>query len=233
MDMYRLEMLDRGKDMAEFKALSLTIDKISVWGDNSFGDDPDRLNIRDAMGGWGGTDSYKFRCALPDGDVTTQPAASESGFSIVDPQEVLNIAPGLYALGQLAEEKYSTEDRNKINSTLTFTVNSKPDVPILWRWFWCAVNDKVLEQNMTKISVIFDADGYVIPEERLAKVVFENTDSTYRGWKCQAYETVLRDWKPGMYKLIQTTTISSAINDGKDTFEAGYKIYEYTVNIPR
>jgi len=153
------------------------------------------------------------------------------GYVIVDPQEVLNIAPSLRTLGQLAIEKYSIEDRNRINNMLTFTIESTPDVPILWRWFWCAVNDKVLEQNMTKISIIFDADGRVILEDQLAKVIFENSDPTYEGWKCLTYETVLRGWKPGTYKLIQTMTIASAINDGAKTFEAGYKIYDYTVNI--
>jgi serine/threonine protein kinase len=62
MNLYRLTMLQRGEDMAEFHAFSLTIDKIQVWSNSSFGDDPDRLNIRDALGGWGSVDSYKFRC---------------------------------------------------------------------------------------------------------------------------------------------------------------------------
>jgi hypothetical protein len=157
----------------------------------------------------------------------------EPGYVIVDPQEVLNIAPNLRTLGQLAIEKYTTEQRNQINNTLTFTVNSTPEVPILWRWFWCALNDKILEQNMSKISIIFEADGYLIPEEQLATVIFENADPTLQGWKCRTYETVLRDWKSGTYELIQTMTISSAINDGAETFEAGYKIYEYTVTISK
>lgn len=161
----------------------------------------------------------------------THTATKEPGFAIVEPEEVLNIAPGLRTFGQLAVEKYSVEERNKINNTLTFTVNSTTGTPILWRWFWCAANDRILEQNMTKISFIFDADGYVIPEEQLATVIFENPDPTYEGWKCQTYETVLRDWKPGTYKFTQTISYLSAINDGRDRFEAGYKVYEYTVNI--
>lgn len=155
----------------------------------------------------------------------------QPGYEIVEPDEVLNIAPQLRSLGQLAVEKYTAEERNRMNNTLTFTVQSTPDVPILWRWFWCAANDRILEQNMTKISVIFEADGRAIPKDQLATIVFKNADPTYDGWKCLTYETVLRDWKPGTYKFIQTMTVSSAINDGRDTFEAGYKIYEYTVNI--
>ena len=198
----------------------------------SYGDilDYTRVTRRSKFDPSNTTSTLGFRCARSV-DTTAQSSTPEPGFSIVNPQEVLNIAPELQTLGQLAVEKYSTEERNRVNNTLTFTVNSTPDVPILWRWFWCAVNDKVLEQNMTKISLIFDADGYVIPETQLATVVFENADPTYKGWKCRTYETVLRDWRPGTYKLTQTMTISSAINDGDDTFEAGYKVYEYTVNI--
>ena len=166
--------------------------------------------------------------------ITTTPkptATNEPGFTIMEPDEIWSIASSLRTLGQLAVEKYSAEDRNKINNTLTFTVNSTTEIPILWRWFWCAVNDRVLEQNMTKISILFDADGYVIPEEQLATVVFENSDPNYEGWKCRTYQTVIHDWKPGTYTFTQTMTVASPINDGDEKFEAGIKIYEYTVNI--
>jgi hypothetical protein len=162
----------------------------------------------------------------------TQTMESQLGFTIVDPKEVPSIAADLPTLGQMALEKYSQEARNRINSTLTFTVNLKPKDAILWRWYWCAATDKILERNMSNISLVFDADGYILPQEELATVLFENgSDPSYLGWKCLAYEIVLRDWKPGTYTLLQTTTIASDINDGKDLFEAGYMIREYTVNV--
>lgn len=163
--------------------------------------------------------------------VTTKTTTPEPGYEIVGPEEVLNIAPNLRTFGQLAIEKYSIEERNKMNNTLTFTVDSTANIPILWRWFWCAANDRILEQNMTKISIIFEADGRSIAEDQLATVVFENADPTYEGWKCRTYETVLRNWKPGTYKFIQTMTIASDINDGDKRYEAGIKTYKYTVNI--
>jgi len=163
--------------------------------------------------------------------IPTQTNTPEPGYEVVGPVEVLNIAPTLRTFGQLAVEKYSLEERNKTNGTLVFTVNSTTDVPILWRWFWCAANDRILEQNMTKIGIIFEADGHAIPQEQLATVIFENADPAYQGWKCRTYETVLRNWKPGTYQFIQTVTIASDINDGGERFEAGVKIYEYTVNI--
>jgi hypothetical protein len=114
---------------------------------------------------------------------------------------------------------------------LIFTVNSQPDVPIVWHWGWCATTDEILQQNLTQINVIFEADGYVIPKDQLASETYESTDTTYQGWKCQDYLTILRDWKPGTYTLKQTINFSSTINDGKVTFEAGSMFREYTVNI--
>jgi hypothetical protein len=155
------------------------------------------------------------------------------GFTIVEPQEALQIAASLKTLTELAYEKYSDADHNKVNTTLTFTINSKPGVPMIWSSGWCAVNDQILEENLTKIKFVFEADGYVVPLERLAKNAYEVTekDSNLKGWKCLEYLTVLRDWKPGTYKFVETITFSSAINDGKVAFDAGNMIRKYTVNI--
>lgn len=161
----------------------------------------------------------------------SQTPEPELGFTLVAPQEALKMAPDLKTFSELAVEKYSNASWNKVNGRLTFTVNSKPEVPIIWLWGWCATNDEILEQNMTKIDVVFNADGYTIPKNQLANETYESTDTTYKGWKCLDYLTVLRDWKPGTYKLIETISFSSEINDGKDTFEAGYMFREYTVNI--
>jgi len=153
------------------------------------------------------------------------------GFTLVEPQDALKMAPDLKTFPELAVEKYSNASWNKVNVRLTFTVNSHPEVPIIWRWGWCATNDEILEQNMTKIDVVFNADGYAIPKDQLANETYESTDTRYKGWKCLDTLTVLRDWKPGTYKLMERINFSSSINDGKDTFEAGYMIREYTVNI--
>ena len=86
---------------------------------------------------------------------------------------------------------------------------------------------------MAQIDVVFNADGYEIPKNQLASETYESTDTTLKGWKCLEYLTVLRDWKPGTYKLIETINFSSSINDGKVTFEAGHMTREYTVNISK
>jgi len=155
----------------------------------------------------------------------------ELGFTLVEPQNVLKMAPDLKTFPELAVEKYSNASWNKINGRLIFTVNSQTDVPIVWRWGWCATNDKILEQNMTRIDVVLNADGYTIPKDQLANQTYESTDTAYKGWKCRDYLTILRDWKPGTYKLIETIRFSSEISDGKDTFKAGNMTREYTVNI--
>jgi hypothetical protein len=83
------------------------------------------------------------------------------------------------------------------------------------------------------MKFVFEADGYAIPLERFAKNSYEDTDanSDLKGWKCVEYLTVLRDWKTGTYKFVETITFSSAINDGKVAFEAGNMTRKYTVTI--
>ena len=163
---------------------------------------------------------------------SSQTPEPELGFTIVEPQDALKLYPDLKTLTDLANEKYSDASWNKLNVMLTFTVNSKPDVPIVWYWGWCAVNSEILQQNMRQIDIVLNADGYEIPGDRLAvEPPAASTDPKYQGWKCQGYLTVLRDWKPGTYKLKETISFNSAINDGKDTFEAGSMFREYTVNI--
>ena len=171
----------------------------------------------------------------PTASITSTPGKTPEpklGFTIVEPQEVLRIAPDLKSLQDLAKEKYSDADSNRVNVMLKFSVNSKTGVSLLWSSGWCAVNDQILEQNLTKINFIFEADGYVVPLERLATNAYEATDdSNLKGWKCLEYLTVLRDWKPGTYKLRETIRFSEAIDDGKVAFDAGNMVREYTVNI--
>jgi serine/threonine protein kinase len=159
------------------------------------------------------------------------PPPADLGFMIAGPQEALNYSQNIKTLYDLAAEQYSDADINRVNVTLRYTVNSKPDVPILWFTSWCALNDEILEQNLTKITFRFDADGYVIPLDRLAKQTYESTAEPLKGWKCLEYRTILRDWKPGTYKLIETTSFSTAINDGQVAFDAGKMIREFTVTI--
>jgi len=155
----------------------------------------------------------------------------ELGFTLVEPQAALKLAPDLKTFPELAVEKYSTASWNKINGRLIFTVNSQPAVPIVWSWGWCATNAEILEQNMSRINIALSADGYAIPKDQLANQTYESTDTAYKGWQCRDYLTVLRDWKSGTYKLIETISFSSEISDGRDTFAAGYMTREYTVNI--
>src|SRR5258706_2022031 len=150
--------------------------------------------------------------------ISSQAPKPEISLTPVEPQAALKMAPGLKTFAELAVEKYSTASWNKINARLIFTINSKPGAPIVWRWGWCSANDEILKQNLTKIDFVLTADGYAIPKNQLANETYASTDATIKGWKCMDYLTVLRDWKPGTYKLKETISFSSAINDGKDTF---------------
>lgn len=162
---------------------------------------------------------------------STQTPGPELGFKLLEPQAALQLSPDLNTFAGLAVEQYSAASWNQVNITLSFTVNSQADVPLAWSWGWCAATDEILQQNLTQIDVIFDADGYVIPKDQLATETSESTDTNMKGWKCQTYLTVLRDWKPGTYQFRETIIFLSEINDGKDTFEAGSMFREYNVTI--
>ena len=134
-------------------------------------------------------------------------------------------------LGQLVNENYSSAELNKTNNTLIFTITASPDMSVLWRWYWCAANREILDRNMEEIDMRFVVNNQEIPREEFAQLIFKNKDSIFKDWMCFTYETVLRDWKPGIYQLKQTETFKSQINDGRDTFPAGYKTYEYILSI--
>jgi serine/threonine protein kinase len=62
MTMLELGFADGGKDRAEFKSLTLSIDNVSVWSDRSMADQPEMVNFRNIRGGWEGVATYKARC---------------------------------------------------------------------------------------------------------------------------------------------------------------------------
>jgi formylglycine-generating enzyme required for sulfatase activity len=158
--------------------------------------------------------------------ITPTVVLPEFGYSIVDRDEVFSLSPKVKVLGDLSREKYTPEDRNAINRELLYTIDGSPDLPMFWRWYWCAKTKEILNQNMREIDVIFEADGRVIPKEQLA-----STDYGHEGGWCFTYSTILRDWKPGVYHLVQTTIVKSSIHDGQTAFPPGYKKYDFTIKI--
>jgi hypothetical protein len=164
---------------------------------------------------------------------TNNNSSSEPNYIFVDADEVLNLALNLKALGELAQEKYSLEERNTVNGTLTFTIESSQDQSMLWRWYWCATTNSILEQNLSNMRIEFRVDDDVISNDQFANVYFKIHDPGMDGWSCFAYETILTGWKPGEYHFTQIVIVKSLINDGKDDFSPGTKIYEYTIKINR
>jgi hypothetical protein len=133
-------------------------------------------------------------------------------------------------LGELAEENYSIEERNQINQVLTFTVNLNNSDPVIWRYYWCAKNRDILDNNLQSITVEFLLNSENI-SDRFSSRYFPFIESPMKGWACFTYESVLKDWDVGVYRLEQNTTFNQIINDGQDSYPAGYKIYDYTVNV--
>jgi hypothetical protein len=102
---------------------------------------------------------------------------------------------------------------------------------VIWRWYWCATTDRILDENMQAIEVEFFLNDEDITS-RFGERTFPFTEKPMKGWSCFTYEAVLKDWNPGGYSLRQQTTLLDEVNDGAETFPAGYKIYSYTVTVP-
>jgi formylglycine-generating enzyme required for sulfatase activity len=152
-------------------------------------------------------------------------------YTILDPDETLKLSSETKAFGELAKEKYTAEDRAQINRTLLYSIEATPETPMLWRWYWCAATNEILDQNLKEMEILFEADGKLIPHSQLASVKFQNHSGSMQDWWCFTYSTILKDWKPGAYHFKQTMIFRSPVNDGKDTIPSGYKVFDFTVKI--
>jgi len=160
----------------------------------------------------------------------TEPPAPSPQVTIIGGSDVFSYFDSAKALGELAEEQYSLAERNKVDQTLTFTINLNSSRPVIWRWYWCATKKNILNQNMQAINVEFTLNGENISNQFNSRY-FPFTEDPMKGWTCFTYEVVLTDWDSGTYYLEQNTTITQPINDGETDFSDGYKIYEYTIYI--
>lgn len=159
------------------------------------------------------------------------PTTKSLNVTIIGDGSVTNYFETAKALGELAEEKYSLTERNQVNQTLTFTINLNKSQPVVWRWYWCATTRKILEQNLESIDVEFFLNTEDISNQFFS-TYFTFSGGSMDGWACFTHEAVLKDWTSGVYHLQQNATFLNAINDGHDSFPAGYKIYEYTLTVP-
>jgi hypothetical protein len=161
----------------------------------------------------------------------TEPPTQTPHVTIIGGSAVLSYLDSTKVLGQLAEEQYSLAERNKVNQTLTFTINLGKSQSAIWRYYWCATKKNILIQNMQAIDVEFILNGEDISNQFNSRY-FPYTEDPMKGWTCLTYEVVLTDWESGIHHLEQNTTISQPINDGESDFPEGYKIFEYTINVP-
>lgn len=96
-----------------------------------------------------------------------------------------------------------------------------------WEYVWCAASAKILAANLKSIKPSFVLDGQDVPRTDFA--VDEGPGQG--GEQCHAWYVVLDLWPTGIHQLTTTTTLASAINDGKSEYPAGEYIQQYTVYV--
>ena len=151
--------------------------------------------------------------------------------TLVDAERVFEYSE-IENITYLAKEKYFLSDYNKMNNTLTFTVNMNISKPVLWKANWCAKNKQTLEENLQQIQVQFFLNNDEILPARFAHEYYENEDvGEMNGWNCFVYKTVLTDWKPGTYEIITKFNFLRKINDGRYDYPKGWQASLYTVTV--
>jgi len=156
-------------------------------------------------------------------------ATQEPGYIFENTSEVPSLAIGMKPMTDLAIEKYSTSELSQWNKTLTFTIETPIYQSLLWRWYWCATTETTLAQNLKHIEIGFEADGQALPLSKFSLMAFKSGIPSLKDWSCSGYQTILKDWKVGEYKFSQTFIIKSNISDGKDTYQAGYRTYDFII----
>ena len=160
-------------------------------------------------------------------EVVTPDNNGTAGFRIgnLDEAQRADQSGDVKSLSFYSLEEYGPDDYNQVDKALSFTVLLEGPEPLLWYNSWCATDQQTLDENMQQISILFEANGVTIPEDK----IISYTDSRSDGSPCQGYYVLLTDWQPGEYFLNEVTAISSTVNDGWSEFTPGKLIRSYDI----
>lgn len=104
------------------------------------------------------------------------------------------------------------------------------DTPIMIYDGWCALDSKILDQNLAQMKFIFVLDGLDITDS------LEISDGTAqmfdKEWVCNNYTGVVENLNKGKHNVVYSHIILQFLNDGLDNYSKGDYIYNFTINIP-
>ncbi len=120
--------------------------------------------------------------------------------------------------------KYSTSIKPDIFS---YAVDIAPNESYRWKYYWCATDRGLLEDNLEKMEFHFLVDDEKIPEEYFLQYPFETEK-----WVCQAWVTMLTQWQSKSKTTFSVVlNISRPIFDGKDNYLPGEYRHDIVVTV--
>ena len=129
-------------------------------------------------------------------------------------------------LEEKARENYTAEDLAKMDVTIPYTIVLGKPQTLLWAWGWCAADDAMLEENLSKIKLAFSLNG-----EDVALEQFASLDYDANGQSCRAYFAQVTDWSGGEHHLVTTLTFTGPVDDGTAQYPAGKQVFDYAVYV--
>lgn len=162
----------------------------------------------------------------PFATITPLPPASNLSVEFVNPKYAITYSAKYPVLGELAVEKYSWDERSRSNITLPFTIDMERDQIVVWRWYWCATTQELLNSNMADFTPTFTINGDEVSQNNFKEISF-----TQNGQKCAGLVAALENWEPGKYELIQRISYDNEIYDGEKVYEPGSRMYIYSITV--
>ncbi|MFQ5407188.1 MAG: S41 family peptidase, partial [Anaerolineales bacterium] len=124
-------------------------------------------------------------------------------------------------LDSLAREEY---DDSFTARTYTYTVSMPTSRDVIWVFAWSTTTSEQLDQNWDNISLSFSVNDEAVGLENCALL-----EGNFGGQEWRAYYVLLTDWPRGEHHLTTEVEFEAPINDGSADYEAGTRLFEYSV----
>lgn len=98
-----------------------------------------------------------------------------------------------------------------------FSVDVDPEMRFTWSFYWCASDEEILADNLSRMTVGFEIDRVALPPEQILEY-----EESSQGWSCHHWATLLSDWQPGAETRLDIRYVfSQDVNDGSRDYPAG------------
>lgn len=139
-----------------------------------------------------------------------------------------------YYLEEYAKESYESNVFKPGTEIYTVTLSASNSFYYI-QSSWCALNEKILTQNMEHISTSISLNGQLLQNSKLSRLEYEfqpGEDAEFPdGLKCYSIGVITSDWPTGTHVAMVTMNFDQKINDGYDDIDAGDYVTKYNISV--